>query len=121
LLGHARALASDPRFDQSFQQLIDLREVTDLDFPSSTIRSLAQMSPWGFGARRAVVVGTDVAFGMARMYQILREPDGEDVRIFRGVEPALEWLGLATDEAAIIAALSEAPALPRADSAQPVS
>lgn len=74
LLAHARALTADPRFARNFHQLADLREVTDARITESTNKQmLVRLNPFGAGARRAMVVTCDVAFGMARMYQILRE------------------------------------------------
>src|SRR5262245_32054612 len=71
LVTHASALAADPLFHPSFRQLADLREVTDLDVDSSAIRTLASLSPFASGAQRALVVGAEVVYGMARMFQIL--------------------------------------------------
>ena len=57
ILAHARALTADPRFERSFHQLADLREVTDArvtDFANKQM--LVRLNPFGAGARRAMVV-----------------------------------------------------------------
>ncbi len=41
---------------------------------------------------RAIVADNDVCFGMARMYQLLAEPEGIAVGVFRTVAAAERWL-----------------------------
>ena len=43
-------------------------------------------------ARRPSWRTNDVCYGMARMYQILAEPDGISVGVFRTVADAERWL-----------------------------
>ena len=45
-------------------------------------------------ARRAVVVPTDLGFGMARMYEMFAEPRGGAVRLFRDYAQARRWVEL---------------------------
>jgi hypothetical protein len=80
LLVHVRALTADPRFARYLRQLADLRDVTDVQVTASTIiREMVRLNPFGAGARRALVVTSDVVFGMARMYQILRDEPSEEL------------------------------------------
>ena len=115
LLAHVRALTADPRFAQHFRQLADLRDVTDLQVTASTIREMVRLNPFGAGSRRALVVTSDVVFGMARMYQILRDESPDEFRIFRKVDGALQWLGLADAKEELRLALSQAPPIPGLD------
>ena len=41
------------------------------------------------------MAGSDLVFGMSRMYEMLREGAVGEVRIFRDVDKAKEWLGIA--------------------------
>lgn len=93
LLAHSRALAGDPRFQPSFAQLSDLRDVTEVTVSGEDIREAAEASPFGAGARRAIIVSSDLIFGMTRMYEALRENVSEDLMVFRDVPSALHWLG----------------------------
>jgi hypothetical protein len=43
-------------------------------------------------SRRAVVVASDLAFGMARMYEILSEKRGGGTRVFREYGEARRWV-----------------------------
>jgi len=115
LLAHVRALTADPRFARHFRQLADLRDVTEVQFTASTIREMVRLNPFGAGARRALVVTSDVVFGMARMYQILRDESPDELRIFRKVDDALQWLGIADAKEELLLALSQAPPIPGLD------
>jgi hypothetical protein len=106
LLGHARALGRDPHFRSDMRQLYDFREVTIPNVGSATVLELANLSPFGVGARRACIVGSEVAFGMARMFQMLRDTARDEIQVFREAEPALEWLGLTEDAADVLAELA---------------
>jgi hypothetical protein len=112
LLAHVRALTIDPRFVRSFHQLADLRDVADVEVSASTIREMARLNPYGDGSRRAVVVTSDVLFGMARMYQILREEPTDELEVFRKLDDALRWLGIFTSKEELICALYQMPPIP---------
>jgi hypothetical protein len=106
LLGHTGKLAKDPQFRADMREFLDLRGVTKLEIAGSTVRALARLNPFGAGARRALLVGSDVAFGMARMYQTFRDTSPDELEVFRDLDPALEWLELTQDAAVIRAALA---------------
>lgn len=105
LVAHARALAVDPRFKPHFRQICSFLEVSDVQVTAAGIREMTLLNPFGAGARRALVVKSDVAFGMARMYQIMRDDSPDEVEIFRDLDRALEWLRLADAKEALLPAL----------------
>ena len=111
LLTHHTAFTRDPRFRPGFNQLADLRDVTSLAVTSAGVRQQVRETPFGAGSRRALVVGSDVAFGMARMFQILQDESVADVEIFRELDDALAWLGLTDAKAAVLTALASAPTI----------
>jgi hypothetical protein len=115
ILAHVRALIADPRFGRNFHQLLDMRDVTNLQFTASSVREMVRLNPFGAGARRAVVVTNDIVFGMARMYQILADESPDELQIFRKMDDALQWLGIADAKAALLSALSQAQPIPRLD------
>jgi len=106
LLGRAQFIAQDPRFRPDMRQLSDFRDITDLKISSATIRAMVSSSTFGAGARRAVIVGSDASYGMARMYQILQDTAPDSVDVFRDEKAALEWLGLTADAVEVLAALA---------------
>jgi hypothetical protein len=95
-------LFRDPAFSPDLAQLYDFSGVTELALSTSTVRRLAGSSRFAATARRAIVVSTDVAFGMARMYALLSERSEDSFRIFRSTAAADRWLkdrsGLSTIE-----------------------
>ncbi len=94
LYAHHDALRSDPDFEPTFRQLYDFRDVERVEVTSEAVDALANQSPFGAGSRRAFVVASDLAFGLARMYQAMVEPQGHVLRVFRDFAAACEWLGV---------------------------
>jgi hypothetical protein len=109
LLAHARALAANPRFRPHFSQLTDFREATGVDVTTATVREMAELSPFGSGARRALVAPNDLIYGMARMFQIMRSGSPDQIDVFRELDSALEWLGFADAKAEVLAMLTRTP------------
>jgi hypothetical protein len=92
-LEHQRQLESDPDFDPSFSQLADFRQITKLELAADEVRLLAQKTIFSLQSRRAFVVKGDLAFGLARLFEILRETMGEQgIGVFRNLDDALEWV-----------------------------
>lgn len=92
-LDHNRKLSADPEFDSSFSQLVDFTQVTKIDASPEDVRLLAQYSVFSPPSRRAFIMTTDLAFGMGRMYEIIREDQGDlGTQIFRTLEEALDWV-----------------------------
>ena len=85
------ALFADPAFEPDLAQLYDFSQVSALRVTSAALQRLAPTSRFAPLARRAIVVGTDEAFGMARMYAILTGRE-EWIRVFRDRESATRWL-----------------------------
>ena len=85
------ALGADPDFDPSLDQLSDARSVTTA-VPSDRLADLARSQVFGSGSRRAIVVDSDLVFGVSRMYQAYTGQGGPEVRVFRDLEEANSWL-----------------------------
>ncbi|MFI5214341.1 MAG: hypothetical protein ACHQU8_07375 [Gemmatimonadales bacterium] len=113
LLAHVRALAADPRFRPRFNQFGDFRDTTRADISRAGIRQASELNPFGAGSRRAMVVGSDVVYGMIRMYQMTRSERGDELEVFRDADQAFEWIGIASaDRAGLLALLAQAPPIP---------
>jgi hypothetical protein len=85
------ANAGDVGTDFSF--LIDLRQADGRNVTSAGVKALAGrplvLSP---ESRRAVVVPSALGFGMARMYELLRQNRGGATRAFRDYDEAQRWV-----------------------------
>jgi hypothetical protein len=93
LLGLADQLAGAPQLDPDFSLLIDLRHANGQDVTSDGVYRLVEQSlVLSEASRRAVVVPTDLGFGMSRMYETLRKNRGGAPRPFRDYDEALRWV-----------------------------
>jgi hypothetical protein len=92
-LGHQEKLAGDPDFDPSFSQLMDFSHITGFDIDADGVRRLAQRSIFSPHSRRAIIMKSEAAYGLARMFEILREAAGEHgIHVFRNLDEALDWI-----------------------------
>jgi hypothetical protein len=94
LRAHSWALVRDPRFQPTFRQIADLRDVARFDVSVDGIAQVAALNPFASDARRAAVIATDVAFGILRMYQSTATAEPENIFISRSLGEALTWIGL---------------------------
>jgi hypothetical protein len=93
LLDGDEALRNHPEFQPDFDQLIDMREAVGAKVTTDGIRALAHKPPlFSPESRRAIVVLTDLGFGMARMFELLREGKSGEIRVFRDLAEANDWL-----------------------------
>ena len=94
--GHMERLLRHPDFRPEFNQLLDFRKVTDVEISTEEIVLLAARNIFSPKSRRAFVVANDLQHGLVRMFASYRENAGESgIRLFREMNLALEWLGLA--------------------------
>lgn len=92
-LDHQERLCKDPDFDPTFSQLMDLTQITEYNIGLDDMHKLAQREVFAPESRRAIVVQTDLAYGLARMFEMLRENAGElGIRVFRNLDEAFDWV-----------------------------
>lgn len=94
LVANRDAMVADPAFDPELAQLWDFSTVDRLEITGPGVRSLAMgVSPFALTARRAIFVPHDAAFGMARMFLLMRDHDAAGAfQVFRDREHAIAWL-----------------------------
>ena len=89
---YARSLRSDPRFDPSFAELVDIRQVTEIELqPEEALRLADELDPFSRESRRAFVVHSETQMYAAKMHQLLlsgRKP----ISIFSSLEEATHWI-----------------------------
>jgi len=97
LLEYGRCLREDPQVKAADHELVDLRGV-DLGSNVSTegVRSLARFWRAAYdemkGGKLAIIAKDDATFGMARMYQSLRDDGPDRIQVFREEADAWSWL-----------------------------
>ena len=94
ILDHGRRLRADPRFQPDFRQLLDMSELKEILISTQSVRHAARDQLFSAGVRRALVAHSDAAFGMARMYALASEVEGQTIEVFREFCAAEAWLGL---------------------------
>ncbi len=94
MLTHVQRLSEDPDFDPSYNQLVDLRAITDFAISAAELRMITVYRLYNEKSRRAIVADEDITFGMARMYEVFREDAPEEIKLFRDMADARRWLGL---------------------------
>lgn len=92
LEGTQATLHADPRFDPMYRQVYDFSGVTEVQVTGEFVRRLARNSLFSPHARRAVVVNSDVAFGLARMFGLVGDRDPDSFMIFRDIQSAEDWI-----------------------------
>jgi hypothetical protein len=92
------ALREDSLLDPDMNTLSDMREI-EVAFTSEGVRTMIgimkRSAKRRSAAKAAIVVSTDIAFGMGRMLEL--QADGivePSFRIFRDLAAACEWLGI---------------------------
>lgn len=99
LTGHQDRLTSDPDFKPDFRQLVDLTKVDHFNTKLSDLHALAARNVFGPGSRRAIVANSELHFGMARGFELMRAAltkgeNREEIMVFRDLAEARSWLGL---------------------------
>jgi hypothetical protein len=90
---YRQQLLDDPGFDSTYSELVDLTGVTGTELTADQIRMQAETSIFSPGVRHALVGSSELLFGLARMFEIVRGLRGEnDIRVFRNRIEALTWL-----------------------------
>ena len=94
LLAQHNHLRSDPLFRPDFGKIKDFSATTGVQVTGDDIRRLIVGSPFRSGSRRSLVVPRPALIGIGRMYQILSEDHGVDLRLFDNLAEASRWLGI---------------------------
>ena len=91
---HNQRLRTDPKFDPSYKQLVDLTGITEILVGTKMINQTAADQFFAPGTRRAFAASSDATFGLARMFALRAEGGGQTIEVFRDLAKAEAWLGL---------------------------
>jgi len=113
-----KRLSTDPSFDPGMAGFVDMRKAT-AHLAANEIQRIAYIvktNPRIAGpTRRALLVSTDLLYGIYRMFEAYAAGGPTDYRVFRNEQEAREWINPATAQvsspaqAAAIAATVSAP------------
>ena len=101
VFGYQRNVWSLPEV-AGYDELVDMTQVEDIALPSTDrVRALASLSADmdvpSKTSRFAIIAPTEFAFGLGRLYEILRGHDDrrtKDVRVFRSLDEAKAFLDI---------------------------
>jgi len=87
-----------PAFRAGAHMFNDLRALAP-DLPASFFRQAARFGPTtpATGQKLALLVSSEVAFGLMRIFATFRQRPGLEVDVFDDLEQARKWLGLPAD------------------------
>ncbi len=93
---HQDRLRHDPLFEPNMYELMDCDEIESVNVKSIHKSKLTERSPWGSGARRAIVVPSPLIFGFLRIFQTFMNGAHGEISIFYSRDSAITWLGIKT-------------------------
>jgi hypothetical protein len=92
-----RQLCADPAFDRTFNELFDLRDVTEVAISAAEFEGIAGNSVLARGVRRAFVVTSNAHLDLAHVFGKVAEAHGQRVLVFRHIDAAEAWLAAGRD------------------------
>ena len=94
LLEYSRKVASE--YPKGVPELADLRGLSEYSVTPDGMKRVAEFdaafAAGTDGTPVAVVVGSDLTYGMTRMYQMFSYSNPNTIEIFRNISEAEEWL-----------------------------
>ena len=92
LLDAVSGLLVNPAFNPEYDHLMDLSGVRIFNLNTSEVIRFAGRGIFSETSRRAVVAPSNEAFGITNVYVMFRKAPSENLRIFRNIDEAREWL-----------------------------
>ncbi|MGH0029304.1 MAG: hypothetical protein ACQGVC_05910 [Myxococcota bacterium] len=90
-----RRFLDDLRGAERVSGIVDTRSVTHLKVTGETVRQMTRLVETReqvfAGSRWGLVANRDALFGMARMYQLMRDQAPYEICVFRDMDAAREW------------------------------
>ncbi len=92
-LAHQEALSTDGDFDPSYNQIVDVRKTTNIDFSASDLLRFYVTEGFSKESRRAIVVGDqEASAGKQLLAQIVTDFALDRIKVFSDLETACAWL-----------------------------
>jgi len=98
LVSHVETMGGLCSANQAIIELVDCRLATDVTEITGeslmAVASLEQGQPWADGSKCAVVVSTELHYGLARIYTTIASDTRMEAKVFYAVDEAITWLGI---------------------------
>ena len=103
LVDHLTELSGNPAYIPPMLKLIDYRNLSHITLTSKQSEKLAELKYFYRNQfdkeKSALVVSSDLVFGIGRQHQAYMYDSKMEVEIFKDFEKAKEWLGIQINEA----------------------
>lgn len=98
LLGHVETMGELCSHNEAVIELVDCRlcsDTTEMTGASlMSVASLEQGQPWADGSKCAIVVDTELHYGLARIYATIASETRMQANVFYSLDEAINWLGI---------------------------
>ena len=95
---HMNELQKDPLFHIDFDNLVDCRQLALAGIRIEELKELADRSAFSTNSRRAIVVSSELHFGLGNAFANYRAVlSNAEVRVYRRLPDALKWLNVPVD------------------------
>lgn len=92
LIDHPVKLEKFTDFRADFDHIIDLTSVEKFNIKSKYIYEIAKISLFSTKSKRALVADKSEIFSFIRMYDLVRKPGEQKIKIFKNREDAFTWI-----------------------------
>ena len=90
---HAETIRTHPRFDPSYNEVVDLRGVTELHASTDMVLKLAQRESLFYRESKHVVIALPgLVFRLAKLFQGIAEETRPNLKVVRTPEEAFDYL-----------------------------
>jgi hypothetical protein len=101
MTAYLKSLSGDPRYRPPMNKLVDLRECRDYTLTRDEAEKFAELnrelSAVFTDEKCAIVAPGDLEYGMSRVHEVYATGSGLNIRVFRHLRDALDWLGIDSD------------------------
>jgi len=92
IVDYASRLRADPRFNPSFAEIVDLRQVESVELSAGDAMKLAdRVDPFSSDSKRAFVAQSQAQINAAHLHRILRS-ESKTIRVCFSMAEAREWI-----------------------------
>lgn len=103
IIDYIQNVVKDDKFKEGLMEYIDLSEVEDWQLDHQEVEKVTYVDSNGMGTVKkinkcAIFAPSDIAFGMARMYQNFADKYNSNIYISREMEDALAYLELKKED-----------------------
>ena len=89
---------TDSEWVNGFNIILDYREITELHVKTEDVKKIVAQDKRNehlFNQSKcAIVAGSDLVFGLSRMWEAFSEDTKIETMVFRNIEDSLRWLGM---------------------------